>query len=443
MSRPGKKLTDRSARGALTEGWHLDGDGLYLVVSRSGARSWIYRYRHNGGRREIGLGSLLDVSLADARLKRDAAKVTVAAGGDPAARRQIASEPVPSASGPLAAMIPTAAEAAAPSLRDCWVAYVAAQEGGWRGRKTKAGWMRSIDRHAEAIKNKPVDQIDREDVLAVVQPLWLTRSESAGKLRERLERVLDFARFKGYRSGENPALWKGNLIYVLPPRPKLQRGHMPAIAYERLPALMVRLAASKGMSARALEFTILTVARETMTLEATWDEIDGALWGLGPLRMKERPFRQPLSRGALAVLDVVRPDPIDPTGLIFPGSKGGVMSNMAMDMLLRDLAPGCTPHGMRSAFRDWAGDETDFAKDVIEECMAHTVGDETERAYRRRDALRKRKIVLEAWSDFCLSEQTSLSARRRQAPDRLDAASGARRALAAPSPSTGDLFADV
>lgn len=167
---------------------------------------------------------------------------------------------------------------------------------------------------------------------------------------------------------------------------------------------MVKLAASKGMSARALEFTILTVARVTMTLEATWREVSGDIWDLDASRMKERPFRQPLSAGALAVLSKVRPDSVRPNDLIFPAQKGGVMSNMAMDMLPRDLAPPWTPHGMRSTFRDWAGDETEFAREVIEECLAHAVSDETERAYRRSDALKKRKAVLDAWSAYCVSK---------------------------------------
>ncbi len=263
--------------------------------------------------------------------------------------------------------------------------------------------MRSIESHAAAIKGRPVAEIDVDDVIRVLEPLWMTKAESAGKLRERLERVLDYARVRKLRSGENPALWKGNLIHLLPPRPKLQRGHMRAMPYQDVPAFMVKLSTSKGMSARALEVTILTVARETMTLEATWHEIAGDLWELDAQRMKERAFRQPLSAGALAVLAKVRTEESRPNDLVFPSQRGGVMSNMAMDMLLRDLAPPWTPHGMRSTFRDWAGDETDFAREVIEECLAHSVGDETERAYRRGDALKKRRTVLEAWSAYCLS----------------------------------------
>jgi integrase len=293
---------------------------------------------------------------------------------------------------------------ATPTVRECWNDYVAAQEPAWRGRKTKAGWVRSIESHAASIADKPVSEIDVEDVLSVLRPLWMTKAESAGKLRERLERVLDYAKVRKLRSGENPAAWKGNLVHLLPPRPKLQRGHMRAIPYQQVPELMEKLAKSSGMSARALEFTILTVARESMTLEATWGEVHEDVWELDASRMKERAFRQPLSKGALRVLQSVKPPVLRLGQLIFVGSRGGVMSNMAMDMLLRDLAPPYTPHGMRSAFRDWAGDETDFAREVVEECLAHTVGDETERAYRRGDALKKRRAVLEAWSSYCLQE---------------------------------------
>ncbi len=402
------KLTDRSVRGLKSEGYHSDGDGLYLVVNRTGARSWVYRYRSNGARRDMGLGSFLDVSLVNARLARDEAKQAIASGQDPLARKEPVHPPRNGGGRPIggeALEAPAVAVVVAPrpTLHACWKDYVKGQEGSWRGRKTKASWMRSIERHAMSIKDKPIDRIDVDDVLSVLQPLWLTKAESAGKLRERLERVLDYGRVKKLRSGANPALWKGNLIHLLPPRPKLQRGHMPAMPYPEIPAFMKRLANSQGMSARALEYTVLTVARETMTLEATWGEIREDVWNLHQSRMKERAFRQPLSSGAQALLKAVRPARVRPNQLVFPGVKGGPMSNMAMDKMLRELAPGFTPHGMRSSFRDWAGDETDYARETIEECLAHVVGDETERAYRRSDALRKRREVLEAWSAYCLS----------------------------------------
>jgi len=400
------KLTDRSVRSLKDAGYHSDGDGLYLQISKSGTKSWIFRYRFGEGRRDMGLGAFKDVGLADARKLRDGHKRDLAKGLDPlAGRPPTAGKPKNGSTrgvdgGDAAAV--TGPDG--PTLLECWTEYVRIQEGGWRGRKTKAGWMRSVEAHAASINARPVRSIDVDDVLLVLKPIWLTKAESAGKLRERLESVLDYAKVKTYRSGENPAAWRGNLVHLLPPRPKLQRGHMPAMPYDLLPTLMVKLARSQGMSARALEFSILTVARETMTLEATWREMGEDIWTLDATRMKERAFRQPLSTGAKAILDKVRPPAPKEHQLVFEARRGGVMSNMAMDMLLRDLAPGYTPHGMRSSFRDWAGDETDFAREVIEECLAHVVGNDTERAYRRGDALRKRRDVLEAWSAHCTSK---------------------------------------
>lgn len=402
MATETNKFTDRAARSLRAAGFHSDGQGLYLRVKSSGAKSWVFRYRFGGRRRDMGLGTFEEVTLAEARIARDKAQSLLSRGLDPLGRAETMRASPP-------AKIPILS-AKRVTLEDCWMDYVGGQEAGWRGRKTKDGWVRSIRKHAAAIKHLPVADIRVEDVLKVLKPLWMTKSESAGKLRERLERVLDFARVKRLRTGENPAVWKGNLVHLLPPRPKLQRGHMPAMPYEELPEFMVRLARSEGMSARALEFTILTVARETMTLEATWAEMEDDLWTLPALRMKEKAFRQPLSSGAQGVLEAVRPISPARNQLVFPSKTRGFMSNMAMDMILRDLAPGFTPHGMRSTFRDWAGDETEFAREVIEECLAHTVGDDTERAYRRGDALRKRREVLQAWSDYCLAE---LAARDR------------------------------
>lgn len=407
MARQIYRLTDRAVRALRTPGYHADGLGLYLQVLPTGGKTWIFRYAINKRIREMGLGSLHDVGLAEARDKRDAARKLAKSGIDPIEHRARPPQR-PSHAGAsgadLAAVQDPAAVIARPSptLLSCWEDYVAGQEQVWRGAKTKEGWMRSIESHAAAIKYRPVDQIDLDSVLLVLRPLWTTKAESAGKLRDRLERVLDYARVKKLRSGENPAAWKGNLEYILPPRPKLQRGHMRALPYADIPDFMRRLRKREGMAARALEFTILTIARESMTLEATWGEIHDELWSLEAKRMKMRPFRQPLSTGAKHVLARVRPDHTRPNQLLFPGPKlGGPLSNSAMDKVLSEMGADATPHGMRSTFRDWAGDETDFARETIEACLAHQVGDETERAYRRGDAFRKRTVVLECWSDYC------------------------------------------
>ena len=404
MARQINRLTDRAVRAMRTPGYHPDGLGLHLQVLPTGGKTWIYRFMMHRRSHEMGLGSLLDVGLAEAREKRDGARKLVKSGINPLQQRRAPMILAPSASEPgeVAAVVLKPGKPA-PSLLVCWKEFVAGQEAVWKGDKTKDGWMRSIESHAAAIKHRPVDRIDVEAVLLVLRPLWTTKAESAGKLRDRLERVLDYAKVKTYRSGDNPAVWKGNLSHILPPRPKLQRGHMRALSYQEIPAFMQRLAAKQGMAARAMEFTILTIARETMTLESTWGEIHDDLWSLEAKRMKMRPFRQPLSSGALQVLDALRPANPRPNQLLFPAPlTGGALSNTAMDKVLKDLGADATPHGMRSTFRDWAGDETEFARETIEECLAHMVGDETERAYRRSDALRKRRAVLEAWSAYCL-----------------------------------------
>lgn len=407
MAHQVNRLTDRAIRSVRTPGNYPDGNGLYLQVSPTGGKSWIYRYMIAGRSREMGLGSLLDVTLAEAREGRDAARKLLKSGVDPLDARHASKTVAPAIAGGVEAPVPAPGLKPAPTLLVVWKDYVAGQEAVWKGAKTKDGWMRSIQSHAASIKNKPVDRIDVEDVLVVLRPLWTTKAESAGKLRDRLERVLDYARVMKYRSGENPAVWKGNLFHLLPPRPKLQRGHMRALAYQDIPEFMRRLAAKDGMGARALEFSILTIARETMTLESTWGEIHEDLWSLEAKRMKMRPFRQPLSTGALRVLQGVRPANPRPNQLLFPAPlHGGALSNTAMDKVLKDLGADATPHGMRSTFRDWAGDETEFARETIEECLAHLVGDETERAYRRSDALRKRRAVLEAWSGYCLGSRS-------------------------------------
>lgn len=404
MAKKINRLTDRGARALNAPGMHHDGDGLYLQVLPAGGRSWIYRFMLAGRARAMGLGSFRDVSLAQARIAREDARRLVRRGLDPISHRQAEALETGSAVGSdgPSKVLSTVRAKPAPTLLACWKAYVASREETWRGAKTKDSWMRSINSHAAQIKNRPVDEIDVEAVLKVLEPMWTTKAESAGKLRDRLERVLDYARVKKYRAGENPAVWKTNLSHLLPPRPKLQRGHMRAVHYAEMPDVMRRLARKDGMAARALEFTILTVAREGMTLAATRAEIHDDLWSLEASRMKQRPFRQPLSTGALSVLESVAAAKRRPNDLLFEGPMGGVLSNSAMDKVLHDLDVDATPHGMRSSFRDWAGDETVFARETVEECLAHLVGDETERAYRRSDALRKRRKVLQAWSDYCL-----------------------------------------
>ncbi|WP_313473003.1 tyrosine-type recombinase/integrase [Brevundimonas sp.] len=391
MARQVNRLTATQVKTLRAPGRHADGNGLYLVVDPAGGRRWVLFYQSAGKRREMGLGSVGEVTLAEAREAARQAKGLARTGTDPIEARKAAAG--------AAVLIPTLGEAADSLITDL--------APGWRSAKTAAHWRRSLQIHAKAVSSKRIDRITTEDVLVVLRPLWVTKPETAAIVRQRLERVLDGAKVKGWREGENPARWRGHLAHILPKPRKLVRGHFPAMPFDDLPAFMALLTTQSGVTARVLEWTILTAARESMALGASWGELDmrAMVWTIPAGRMKtNKELRVPITTAMMAVLDRVRPPAVAPDELIFAGNKPGrPLSNMAMDMLLRRHAPGYVPHGFRSTFRDWAGEKTDFAREVAEAALAHTVGDETERAYRRGDALEKRRALMEAWASFATS----------------------------------------
>lgn len=398
MARQTNRLTDKGVKALSTPGMHADGDGLYLAIKSDGGKSWVFKFRFGGKRREMGLGSAADVKLAMARTAADEARILVGRGIDPILARKAAVEAEHEAETP----------APPPLLFGAFAkSYIDLKAPGWRGRDTEASWRRSFTLYAAALAETPISEIDTDAVLGVLKPIWPTMAETATKLRQRIEEVLDAAKAAGHRDGENLARWRGHLSHFLPKPAKLQRGHHPALPYEKAPAFMQALAARKGVSARALEWTMLTVAREMMTLEMTRGELDRAnrIWTIPKERMKmSADHRVPISPQADAVLAQVLPKEGNPDDLVFPGAKAGrPLSNAAMDMLMREVAPGYVPHGLRSTFRDWAGDETDFPRELAEEALAHAVGDETERAYRRRDALERRRRLMDAWGVYCAS----------------------------------------
>lgn len=377
------RLTAVEVRNLTEPGRYGDGQGLYLVVDDQKRRSWLLRFQLHGRRRDMGLGALTkENGLAEARQKAKDARAQIDKGVDPIEARKRPTG------------VPTFAEHAA--------ALIADLAPGWRGAKTEAGWTRSLLTHAGKLRSRPVDRINTEDVLAVVRPLWTSQPESGGKLRERIERVLDSARAAGHIAGawENPARWKGHLAHRLPKRQKLIRGHFKAMPYKDAPAFVQLIRTKDSMGARALEWTILTVAREGMTIGGTWPEIAPALWTIPGARMKDgREHRAPLSDAAEALL--VRIGLAGRTGYLFPGSRRGTaISNATMDAVLDRLDLDFTVHGFRSTFRDWAGDCTDHPREVVEAALAHAVGDAVERAYRRGDALEKRRKLMQDWADF-------------------------------------------
>lgn len=283
--------------------------------------------------------------------------------------------------------------------------YIAAHRSSWRNAKHADQWTTTIATYASSLRQKPLNEVLREDVLGVLKPIWLTKNETASRIRGRIEVILDAAKAEGLRTGENPAAWKGNLKHSLPKRQKLQRGHHAAMPYASVPKFVQTLRTREATAALALEFLILTASRTGEVLGCRWNEIDRAkeIWIVPGTRMKAgRDHRVPLSSPALAILDTMGPLRVGDSSLLFPGRNNKPLSSMAMEMLLRRMkVQDVTVHGFRSSFRDWAAEETPFPRETAEAALAHIVGDSTERAYRRGDALERRRELMQAWADWC------------------------------------------
>jgi integrase len=383
MARATNKLTDTECKAASKPGMLGDGGGLYLHVKPTGAKSWAFIWKAGGKRSEMGLGAYPAVKLARARKLAADCREAVADGRNPIAERQKEAEP---------------------TFGECADKFLASMERQWRNAKHRAQWRMTLETYAAPISAMKVSEVGTDDVLKALNPLWQSRPETASRLRGRIERVLDYAKAKGWRSGENPALWRGHLKSILPARQRLTRGHHAAMPWRDVPAFVQSLPGKEALSARALEFLILTAARSGEVLEATWAEMDleNALWTVPAGRMKAgREHRVPLSARALSIVKALHEVRI--SEYVFPGhARGKPLSNMAFAMLMKRMkAEAFTPHGFRSAFRDWAGDCTSFPRDLAEQALAHHVGDATERAYRRADALDKRRKLMTAWADYC------------------------------------------
>jgi integrase len=382
MARQLHTLSARAVATLTQQGRHSDGGGLYLNITASGARSWVFMWKVEGKRREVGLGALRDVPLAKARERAAEARQKLASGLDPIAARD--NKP----------HVMTFGEAAD--------ALIESMSSSWRNEKHRAQWKMTLTVYCEPLRAKPVTEIGTEDILRVLQPLWTTKPETASRLRGRMERVLDFARARGQGMGENPARWRGHLDAILPKRARLTRGHHKAMPFDEVPAFMVALQEREGMAPRALEFAILTAARSGEVFGAAWNEFDleARVWTVPAARMKAgREHRVPLSAQAVEILQEMQRKRL--SDLVFPGTKPGrPLSVMALEMVLRRMKFDVTVHGFRSAFRDWAGERTHFPREVAEAALAHLVGDAVERAYRRGDALEKRRELMDAWAGF-------------------------------------------
>lgn len=391
-----KKLSDRKIRSPLKPGLYADGLGLYLQVGAGNAKSWIYRYRSNGRLRDMGLGPLHTVSLAEARRLAEDLRVKRQNKIDPLAERQLVTK--------LAEPAPVKVI----TFEQCAMEYVAAHASGWKNAKHAAQWTATLETYVYPVfKTKSVADIDVDLVMKVLQPIWNQKTETASRVRGRIERILDWARVKNLRSGDNPARWQGHLSFLLSPRNKVAKVvHHAALPIGETPAFMVRLRSEDSVTARALEFCILTATRTSETLEMKWDELDleNLLWTIPAERMKAaREHRIPLSTRALAILMDMQK--LRFSDYVFPGlRRNRPLSNSALGMALeRHGQPNVTAHGFRSTFRDWAAERTDFANEVVEMALAHTISNKVEAAYRRGDLFEKRRNLAQAWADFCES----------------------------------------
>ena len=382
-------------------GRYADGNGLYLFVRSTEARFWVLRYRVKGQRsREMGLGPAGSVSLAEARAKAAAQMAAVKSGVDPLARKE------GDAKAPKASQHSAAAKAI--TFKMAADRYIAAHEAGWRNQKHQEQWQNTLRDYVHpALGSLPVGEVATDHVARILGALWNEKTETASRVRGRIEAVLDYARVQGWRDGENPARWRGHLDHILPPKARVARvEHHSALPWHEMAAFMGELAKQDGLSARALELTILTAARTSETLNARWSEIDldRRVWIVPAERMKaNREHRVPLASAAIALLSDLLPLRNAESGnWIFPGARTSrPLSNMAMLMLLRRMNRGdFTAHGFRSTFRDWAA-ETGQASDIAEMALAHTLGSKVQAAYQRGDLLERRRALMEAWAAFC------------------------------------------
>ena len=362
-------------------GRYGDGGGLYLLVRSPEAKFWVFRFVRGGRMREMGLGPATGrtaVSLADARLKARKLYDMHRDGRDPLAQR---AESV----------------ARGVTFADAADRYIKAHRAGWKNAKHAEQWSNTLATYAlPLIGELPMQSIDTGLVLKVLEPIWTTKTETASRVRGRIEAILDWAKARGYRDGENPARWKGHLANTLPKRAKVRKvKHHAALPYAELGGFMAMLRDREDISARALEFTILTAARTGEVIGARWDEFDlkKRLWTVPGDRMKSgRDHRVPLSNRAIEILQLLKRQGPH----VFP------LSNMAMLTLLRRIGPGhLTVHGFRSSFRDWCAERTNYPHELAEMALAHIVSDKTEKAYRRGDMFEKRRQLMDAWAMFC------------------------------------------
>jgi integrase len=384
MRRQGSKLTALAVKNANEPGLYGDGHGLYLQVSSFDTKAWVFRFTIDGRPRKMGLGPLHTVSLAEARKRVAEARLKAHDGIDPIEDKQAQ----------RAAKRLSAARAM--TFKQAAAAYVEANRAAWKNAKHAKQWASTFGATTAAINDLAVSAIDTGLVLSVLEPIWTKKPETAVRVRGRIEAVLDWAKVRGFRDGENPARWRGHLDHILPKKSRIASvEHLDAVPYGSMSAFMTELRAKEGVTARALEFAILTAARSGEILGAQWDEIDidAKLWTIPANRMKgKKEHRVPLSDRAIEILQTV---PRDGERVFVGLGRDGMLA------CLRQLGDEGTVHGFRSTFRDWAAETTAYPNELLEIALAHTIGNKAEAAYRRGDMMEKRRRLMADWSAFC------------------------------------------
>lgn len=405
MGRAVNQLSDKWIKKTdIPPGLYGDGNGLYLQVSNRNTKAWIFRFMIRGRARKMGLGDIDQVSLKDARKLAQAKRLLVVDGVDPIEDRKTRK----------AALVVEreATRAKATTFRQCAEAYIKAHQSGWKSAKHASQWAATLEAYAyPVIGSLPVALVDRSHVMKILEPIWTTKTETASRVRGRVEKKLDRARAIGLREGENPARWTGHLDQLLPRKTQVSPvEHFAALPYKQMPAFMTKLRKRDGVSARALEFTILNITRTANTIGAKWSQIDEKeqTWTIPGELMKGKKGKRrpdhviPLSDRALAILQDL---PRDGGEFVFPGAKEGAgLSNMAMAETLKEMGydgDTATVHGFRSTFKDWASEQTSYANELTEMAMAHTVSNKVEAAYRRGDMREKRVRLMEDWAGYC------------------------------------------
>lgn len=394
MSKKARELSALAVGRLVDAGHHAVGGvaGLYLYVSGENARSWVLRVMIGNKRRHVGLGGYPDVTLAQAREKARLAREQIRTGIDPITQRKAAASQL------------RAAQAGEITFGEAAQAYMDAHGETWKSPKHRAQWASTLQNYAyPSIGRLLVRDVGQEHVMAILEPIWKTKNETASRLRGRIESVLDWATVRKYREGENPARWKGHLDKLLPAPGKVQKvEHHRALPIDQVPTFMAQLKLREGLAARALELLVLTATRSGEVRGACWSEVDfdSRVWIIPAERMKAgREHRVPLSGAALHLLRAL--PKLQGTPFVFPSSKGGQLSDMTLTSVMRRMNVDAVPHGFRSSFRDWAAERTNHPRELAEQALAHTLESKVEAAYRRGDALEKRRTMMEEWAGHC------------------------------------------